>query len=196
MTEAVRSETGLDYEIRYKPFILAIVGPPLHGKTTLATEMAKTSNLALLDVDEARAELFPERIVGQALPGDQERFVMLTSYQSIHERTRDIIQEGNPIVIAGAYTRKIYHEMLYDLAKGMGVSLRIALLECSEEEIRARLQKRSQETTLSNVKTFKQYLDIRERYERMQGVIILDSEQRTKKTATELSKFLERHIVQ
>ncbi len=195
MTEAIRGETGLDQETQYEPFILAIIGLPLHGKTTLATELARNSNLMLLDVDEARATLFPERIVGQTMPSDEERFVMLTSYQSMHERARDAILGGQPVVIAGAYTRRIYHEMLYDLQKVVGVPLMVVLLECSEDQIRARLQKRSQEKTLSNIKTFEQYLGIKERYERMQGAVVLDSGQPIETVAVDLTNLLGRHQV-
>lgn len=167
MVERFLTETGVDQEGRFRPSITAIVGPPLHGKTTLGRDLARSSNLALLDLDEARASIFPDRIVGQILPANQERFVMLTSYQYMHERARDMVKSGAPVVIAGAYTREIYHEMLYDLANRSNVPLMVVYLDCSEDEVRRRLVSRSSDNHLSNIKTFEQYMAIKDRYRKM-----------------------------
>ncbi len=166
---------GKEPKTQYRPFILVIAGAPLHGKTTLATEMAGRSNLVQLDVDEARAKLFPDA-VGKMHPPDEERIIMLASYQAIHQEAQDILQQGQPVIIAGAYTRSVYHEMLRDLAKKAGVPLKFMLLECTEEEALARLAKRNGRGSLSNVTTPNQYRSIRERFEIMPQAILLDSQ--------------------
>lgn len=174
MIEATEAK-GKDRKVEYQPLILVIAGAPLHGKTTLAAEMAKGSNLVRLDVDEARAELFPDA-AGQMLSPDQERFIMLTSYQSVHEKARDLVKKGQPVVIAGAYTRPVYHEMLQDLAKKTRVPLKVMLLECTEEEALARLAKRNGQGSLSNVTTPNQYREIRDRFAIMPQALLVDSQ--------------------
>lgn len=178
MIEKAEAETSVDQEGRFRPSITAIVGPPLHGKTTLGLDLARNSNLAFLDVDEARASIFPDGIVGQILPGNQERFVMFTSYQYVHEKARDIVKSGTPVVIAGAYTREIYHEMLYDLADRSNVPLMVVYLVCSEDEVRRRLLRRNADNHLSNIKTFDQYIMIKDRYKKISApnLISIDSE--------------------
>lgn len=177
MVENTLTEGNIGQERKFAPMIVVIVGPPLHGKTTLGTKLARNSNLALLDVDEARAHIFPKRIVGQMMPPEQERFIMLLSYQYTHETARDLVQSGNPVLITGAYTREIYHEMLYDLAKKTKAPLKVIYLDSSEEEVQKRLERRVADETLSNVKTLDQYKSIKARYKMInhQDSLTLDS---------------------
>lgn len=163
MVELIGSERS-ESAMKYKPFILAIAGLPFHGKTNLSDNLARNSNLVLLDVDDERARIFPEKVIGRILPQGQERFVMMTSYQSVHERARDAVQGGEPVVIAGAYTRKIYHQMLHHTAEKAGVPLKVIILACSEHEVMRRIQQRRNGHSLSNVRTFEQYLSVRDRY--------------------------------
>lgn len=177
MTEAPLTEP-VDREKRFKPSITAIVGPPLHGKTTLGRELARNSNLALLDLDEARASIFPDSVGLTMQNEDEERFIMYNSYQYMHERARDIIKNGTPVVITGSYTRETYHEMLRDLADKLNVPLMVVYLECSEDEVKRRLIKRSSEDHLSNVKTLEHYTEIKNRHRKIEtpNLISINSE--------------------
>ncbi len=167
-------ETGPETKTQYQPFILVVAGAPLHGKTTLATEMAARSNLVRLDVDEARAKLFPNA-AGKMLSEEQERDIMLASYEAVHEQAQSIVGQGKPVVIAAAYTRSTYHEMLRDVVKKAGVPLKFILLECTEEEALARLTRRNGQGSLSNVTNPDQYRAIRARYEIMSQAILVNS---------------------
>lgn len=91
MNEVQKSKNLFDENQEFKPSIIAIVGPPLHGKTTLGMEIAAKSNLDFFDLDQARAEAFGGRHVGQVLEPDEEFFVMLTSYEYMHEGIRENI---------------------------------------------------------------------------------------------------------
>jgi adenylylsulfate kinase-like enzyme len=46
-------------KLHFQKSIIALVGLPLSGKSTLGKELAKRSNLVFLDVDQVRQQLHP-----------------------------------------------------------------------------------------------------------------------------------------
>ena len=158
----------------FRPSIVAIIGPPLTGKSTLARSLSTISNFTPLDVDVARQEIFPISKRDMVLPGEQEVFAMLNSYQRNHEKARDLLNTGKPVVLVATYSRQIYHDMLRQLESKFNVPLKVILLSCSDEEIKRRIDQRSRSGDFSNVKTLDHYKNTKDRYQRINGVNILE----------------------
>lgn len=153
--------------IIFERCVIVLAGLPLTGKSTLVRELAKQSNLVPLDVDEARWEVFSRRET--PLLTRQERFAMLVSYQKNHERARNHLSNGEPVVLAATYSGNFYHEMLAGLTQNMSCPLRVFLLETSEVEIQKRLRQRGLEDNLSNIKSLERYLEVKKGYQVMEG---------------------------
>src|SRR3990167_3814493 len=73
MAEEDRYIEGSKVIKNFRPSLVALAGPPLHGKTRLASEIASWSNFLHLDVDDFRNIIDPENINrGGTLPRDEE----------------------------------------------------------------------------------------------------------------------------
>lgn len=166
MSEDKEVTTQEKERLQFKKCLVVLCGPPLSGKTTLGRELAKHSNFAFLDVDEARWEIF---LKSDRLPDKQEQFAMQTSYQKNHEKARDLLQLRQPVIVAATYSRELYHQMLQDLAERNGAELRVFLLVVSDEEIRRRIENRANENP-SVIKTFEQFSEVKNRYRVIEGV--------------------------
>lgn len=163
-------ETKME-RVRFERCIVALVGIPLAGKTTLGKELARRSNLEFLDVNAARLEIF----LGGAtrlLIDRQEQFVMIHAYQRNHELARNLLLKNQPVAIEATYSREIYHEMLKELAKITKSPLRVFFLDApSDEEIAQRVRKRQEENLPTTVvKTAVVALEIKNRYQLITGV--------------------------
>jgi len=157
-------------KLEFKKCIVALIGPPLVGKSTLGTEISKESNFVYLDIDQIRQDLF-NHPTEQRLAPDQEAFAMITSYQKIFELARNTLAKGEPVLLAATYSKKIGHEMLRQLAQISGSPLKVFLLvNSNEDEIRSRLKLRAQGKSLSNIRNFQDLKDAQQRYEKIKGV--------------------------
>ena len=185
------SEDLLGEKPSFRPCIVALVGLPLTGKSTLGYYLGKFSNLVFLDSDDVRTQIF-ERTTPR-LPPDQEMFAKLVSYQKTHEIAMEHIQRQEPVAIEGTYSRKIYHEMLKRLARKAKVPLRVFLLESTDETIRRRLMIRNNENTnRSNLATVDDLQEIKARYEPLTDIwmITINSNQPMKVKIATIFKYL------
>lgn len=189
MVEDKEAITTKEKRLQFKKCLVALCGPPLSGKTTLGRELAKHSNFAFLDVDEARWEIFPK---SDRLPDEQEQLAMQASYRKNHEKAGDLLQLGQPVIVAATYSRKLYHQMLQDLAERNGAELRVFLLVVSDEEIRRRIENRANENP-SVVKTFEQFSEVKDRYIAIEGVrlVKVDTSLSVEENAGQIFHFLE-----
>lgn len=176
MQSLEKAEGAENPQVSFQKCIVVLVGLPLTGKSTLGCELARRSNLVLLDVDEARRQLFLSRDF--QLPSEQEAFVMIRSYQKMHELAHDQLMSGQPVVMAATYSRPRYHEMLKELVKGTDIPLKIFLLTASDQTIHQRIQARQEQGNLSNVKSPDAYYEVKNRYQPIEGVSsVIDAEQ-------------------
>ena len=149
-------------KLQFRKCIVALAGLPLTGKSTLGTELARRSNFIFLDVNDVRWNVFPRR--GKRLPDKQEQFAMQTSYQKNHERARDLLQQGKPVILTATYSRELYHQMLKSLAKKSDVPLKVFVLEASGKEIERRIKQRLKKDNLSVVQSLEGFLEVKNRY--------------------------------
>lgn len=146
--------------VRFRKCIVVLAGLPLSGKTTLGEKLAELSNFTYLDVDKARRGIFNEVAVYSELG---EQFTMLNAYQRNHEVARDLLAEGQPVILGAIYSREIYHEMIRSLAQKTNAPLRVFLLNAPDEKIEQRLNKRPVDNP-SNLRSIEHYRGVKIRY--------------------------------
>lgn len=154
MTER-KSEQGKEDIIHLQKCIVAVAGPCLSGKTTLAEALASKTNMVYLDIDEARIEIY----------GDQLSPPMGACYERNHDHAKPYLLEGKPVILGATYSWTGYHEMLKKLAEETQTPLRVILLKTSLEEIIDRVKMRQEHRDLSDVTTAEKAIDLYQRYQ-------------------------------
>lgn len=158
--------------IQFTPSIVAFVGSPTVGKSTLAQAVTKKTNHIHLDVDSIRLEIF-HRDHPIRLSKEEDREEMAASYRQMHERARKVISEGLPVLLTAVYSRDFHHEMLRMLAQETGVPLKVFYLETpSREEVEKRLADRRTRGSNSNVTLYEHFARVNEMYKLIEGVTV------------------------
>lgn len=151
--------------------IVALAGPPLMGKTTLGTELARRSNFKYLDIDEVRPHA--SGLIGypsnQRLPGGLETILMFHCYTANHLRAGGLLSEGQPVAIGATYSHENYVSLLRTFAQVMRVPLTILLLDAPEELLEERIARRKEQGSLSVVQTLVVAREIRARFRTIEG---------------------------
>jgi len=151
--------------------IIALVGTSFSGKTTIGKELAKKTNLILLDIDKTREKIDSSK---KWLGPEQEKRIMLKCYKKNHEKAKKLLGENKSVILAATYSRDYYHEMLKKLAKKTKASLIIFYLKIPDikeaEVVKQRMQKRIKQGDKSNVNSMKAYLEQKNRYLLIQDV--------------------------
>lgn len=131
--------------------LVVLSGPPLHGKTTIATALAARSNLRLIDLDEVRMKHFPQ-FADQ--PGQLE--ATTRAYELMIADALGVLSTGQPVVLAGTFSRRAFQRPLCDALQQ--VRHRIFSLKVgSIEPILSRIGQRRREGTLSAIHSEDQY---------------------------------------
>ena len=188
-------ETIPQEKIQFAPSIIALTGIPFTGKTTLGKALADRTNFIFCDVDEARWSVFEKR-VDQGYPVELaspfNRFAMNVAYQKNHEIARDLLKQGNPVVLAATYSRVDYHNMLRWLSETSKVPILVFLLQISDKVAEERLEERIRSNSSSNVLTMEQYLEIKIRYQTIEGVnlIRISTEKTVSQALQEIISYL------
>ncbi len=168
--------------------IIAIVGPPLSGKTTLGTLLAKKTNAVLFDIDSVRKYIFGER--HPQLPPKLEQFSVQTSSMAMVEMARDNLLNGLPSIVTFSCSRPLYHDMLRHLAVTTESPLHAFELKppSLDLELQRRLVERNLTDDPSNVRDIKTFLSARKRYQTITGVdlVILDGAQPTEQNVQKI----------
>ena len=123
--------------------IVALMGLPATGKSTIAQPLAKTLSAVILDKDRARAALFDAGDIEYSR--EQDDFCMdilyrVAGYLLEHNPTRYIIIDGR--TFGQAYQR----EALYAAARAMSTPLKIIHCICGDETARRRLSTARQDS--------------------------------------------------
>ncbi len=201
MTEVSEtSPTPEQDKIEFKKCIVALVGPPLVGKTAIGDELARISNFTFIDVDRVRIETFgPRSGMLEELP---ERFEMASSYVRAHNvagynnlktsNAWSVLKEERPVILAATFSRKSWHLLLKRLAKETDSPLKVFYLQAPDTVIEQRIKEREQ-TNPGLIRSFKEYLSIRNRYRLIEGidVIEIDTSQPFTQTVEQIIKSLD-----
>ncbi|MFY9463338.1 MAG: AAA family ATPase [Candidatus Sungiibacteriota bacterium] len=143
-----------------KPCVVVLSGMPLMGKSALAAELIRMTNLIHIDVDEIRQMLFPnpDRIV---FPSTSEFAVMESCYDLLIKNAEWIVEQLRiPVCVTGTFSREEFKAPLKRMWKKSVVAIpfRIFLLSASDEEITQRVEKRRREGSASNIDTMEKFL--------------------------------------
>jgi adenylylsulfate kinase len=142
--------------------IVLMAGLPGTGKTTLARELARSTQGALLSKDEIRAVLFsPQDIEYSAEQDDFVMEIMLQAARFLLRKSpaRKIFLDGRPFSCAYQIDRVL------EFARDLAQPCRIIECTCSDESARRRLDVARDLSHPAHNRTFALYLEVKARFE-------------------------------
>lgn len=148
--------------MEFEPQLVIFSGASFTGKTTLSQELDKRSNFVHLDVDSYRLEILGHT---QSLPDEQEAEIMVEAYTRMHTRGLEVIESGLPVSFAATYYRPIYKPLLSDSLARIDAPVTIFELTVDDTLISERIEKRIREGNPSDIKTYEQYLAMKNGFE-------------------------------
>jgi adenylylsulfate kinase len=142
--------------------IVLMAGLPGTGKSTLARELVRRTEGALLSKDEIRAALFsPEDIEYSVLQDDFVMEVMLEAARFLLQATptRKIFLDGR------TFSRSYQIDRVLALARELAQPWTIIECACSDESARRRLDLEPDPSHPAHNRTFALYLEMKARFE-------------------------------
>jgi len=142
--------------------IVLMAGLPGSGKTTLARELVRRTQGALLSKDEIRAALFsPEDLEYSVTQDDFVMEIMLqaAAYLLQSGPTRKIYLDGRP------FSRHYQIDRVLEFAREHAQPWKIIECTCSDEAARQRLDHEPDPAHPARNRTFALYLEVKARFE-------------------------------
>jgi predicted kinase len=142
--------------------IVLMAGLPGTGKTTLARELVRRTQGALVSKDAIRAALFsPEDIEYSVKQDDFVMEVMLdaTRFLLQNEPARKVFLDGR------TFSRRYQIDRVLDFARRIAQTWVILECTCSDESARRRLDLEPDPTHPAHNRTFALYLELKARFE-------------------------------
>jgi len=155
--------------------IIVFAGLPLTGKTTLSRELERLLSITRIDIDEIRQFLFKHHPVDTERDRDKDAKQMFASWQSFFALVNNVIAAGLPVIVAGTFSRKIYHYRLMVISEYYNVPLKVIHCSAPDEVITQRMELRNQEQkNPSNLKSMEGYYRVKARYVKFAAPNLLD----------------------
>jgi len=142
--------------------IVMMAGLPGTGKTTLARELARRTNGALLGKDEIRVALFaPQDIEYSVEQDDFVMEVMLHAARYLLQRTpsRTVFLDGRP------FSRRYQIDRVLEFARELAQRWTIVECVCSDDSARRRLDLAADPSHPADNRTYALYLEVKGRFE-------------------------------
>jgi len=142
--------------------IVLMAGLPGTGKSTLARELVRRTQGALLSKDEIRAALFsPEDIEYSVKQDDFVMEVMLDAARFLLQKTptRKIFFDGR------TFSRRYQIDRVLEFARELAQPWAIIECTCSDESARRRLDVESDPSHPAHNRSFALYLEVKARFE-------------------------------
>lgn len=162
--------------LEYNPFIAAIAGYPLAGKTTLGTKLSRLTNLVHLDIDQ-QTPTTGEVLGNPPRNWFENSMQMGIRYSQLHRIAAGELISGNPVLLTATYSHETYEYSLrmvladtYRRWKKLDVvPLLIFELEAPVERLAERLAARDINGSLSSVTTLEHARLLREKFVHLSG---------------------------
>ncbi len=103
--------------------LVVFAGPCLTGKTILAKNVCNTLGIAVIDIDDIRAEICPREEVGVILPNEREREVMLKCYKEMYRRAEIELNKQSAVAVVATHSKEEYHDMASTAAENASAKL-------------------------------------------------------------------------
>ena len=142
--------------------IILMAGLPGTGKTTLARELARRAQGAVLSKDEMRAALFsPEDIEYSVEQDDFVMEVMLQGARYLLQKTPDrkVYLDGR------TFSHRYQIDRVLEFARELGQPWTILECTCSDESARVRLDLAPDPSHPAHNRNFALYLEVKARFE-------------------------------
>lgn len=114
-----------------KNVVVAIMGVPLSGKTTLGNALSRRIGVHFIDIDDGPARcalpLDPEPLATEEKAAETRKR-MAIRYSVLHEAISANLRQGFPLIVAATYASKSSQEFLRRAVKENGGALK--LIEC------------------------------------------------------------------
>lgn len=152
-----------------------MAGFPGTGKTTLARELVRRTQGALLSKDEIRAALFSPEDIEYSIK--QDDFVM----EIMLDAARFLLQEDPARIVfldGRTFSRRYQIDRVLDFARELAKPSKIIECVCSDEAARQRLELSPDPAHPAQNRTFALYLEVQARFESiLHAKTVVDTDQ-------------------
>jgi len=135
--------------IIFSPCIIALVGPPLHGKSTVALALAKMSNLCMVDIDVVKAKHFSD-LTAEKLD------ITAQAYQLMADEVAALVAQSQPIILSATFSRKEFKDPFLQIFRSNKTRVFFLLVD-SVDCIMSRIKNRNSKEKDHPIKSEAQY---------------------------------------
>lgn len=158
-----------------KPEVIAFAGLPLTGKSTLSKLLGEKTGIPVIDVDEVRQNLFKDCLVDSETNLEEDERQMAVSWNFLFALIEDRLKKGNPVIIAGTFSRQKYHQQITAVIEKHDVPLKVIFCHAPERVIGERIElRKNDKNNASCLKSIEGYNRTRLRYQKISVQNILD----------------------
>ena len=136
------------------PRLLAVIGLPGVGKTTVAREFADRLDARLLRTDTVRTDCVSDP---DYTPAERRRV-----YTELFSRAHDAIDSGRSVVLDGTFRNRADRERAVELAAEAGATLGVVVVDCEAPVVESRIAARENDASDADIEV---YRDFRKRYD-------------------------------
>lgn len=149
--------------------VIAIVGLPTTGKSTLGRALATILGIHFIDIDEGPAScaLPPEPNPYSSNEGrERERARMAVAYTVLHAAIEANLAQGFSVIISATYSRHENQELLFSAINRGGGNLKVVWCKYNDtpEEIERRIKDRLALDYKGGCRSVEHYLSDKQRY--------------------------------
>ncbi len=116
------------------PTLVVVCGLPGVGKTTVAEQVAERLDGLLLRTDVIRKEILSDPDYTE----EESRMV----YRELFDRARRTVEDGRSVVLDGTFKDAADRDRATELSASLGVDFRLVAVECDEDVVRERIERR------------------------------------------------------
>jgi len=150
--------------------VIAIMGLPLSGKTTLGKKLSEKLGLHFIDIDDGPANCAPPRNSSPYSSEEKrnyERNRMVICYRVLHEAVAANLSAGNSFLISATYARQRSQKFLINAVRKSGGNLKLVWCHFDDQarEISKRIEDRKDRGKIGGCRSLSHYLDDKERFE-------------------------------